>query len=135
MASKIPGVAHIVVADDARRRLSPGLEPKTVVNTHRMLHRAWEDFATWGWAKRNVVSDAHPPRVPRKGRKVWTVTGGTPALPPGQAPRDRRRQRPPRPGCLTPCHPVSPVALPGRAEGCCCYTFTTVPETQKALSH
>jgi hypothetical protein len=27
----------------------------------------------WGWAKRNVVSDAHPLRVPRKGRKVWTV--------------------------------------------------------------
>ena len=60
-------------AEAAHRKLSPGLEPKTVVNTHRMLHRAWEDFATWGWAKRNVVSDAHPPRVPRKGRKVWTV--------------------------------------------------------------
>jgi integrase len=59
--------------ESARRRLNPGLEPKTVVNTHRMLHRAWEDFTTWGWAKRNVVSDAHPPRVPRKGRKVWTV--------------------------------------------------------------
>ena len=44
-----------------------------MVNTHRMLYRAWKDFATWGWAKRNVVSDAHPPRVPRKGRKVWTV--------------------------------------------------------------
>jgi integrase len=53
--------------------LNPGLEPKTVVNTHRMLHRAWADFERWGWAKRNVVSDAHPPRVPRKGRKVWTV--------------------------------------------------------------
>ena len=60
-------------AEAAQRKLSPGLEPKTVVNTHRMLHRAWEDFAVWGWAKRNVVSDAHPPRVPRKGRKVWTV--------------------------------------------------------------
>jgi integrase len=60
-------------AESARRKLNPGLEPKTVVNTHRMLHRAWEDFATWGWAKRNVVSDAHPPRVPRKGRKVWSV--------------------------------------------------------------
>ena len=54
--------------------LNPGLEPKTVVNTHRMLHRAWGDFESWGWAKRNVVSDAHPPRVPRKGRKVWTVS-------------------------------------------------------------
>jgi len=61
-------------AEAERRKLSPGLEPKTVVNTHRMLHRAWEDFTTWGWAKRNIVSDAHPPRVPRKGRKVWTVT-------------------------------------------------------------
>ena len=30
------------------------------MNTHRMLHRAWEDFAVWGWAKRNVVADAHP---------------------------------------------------------------------------
>ena len=60
-------------AEAAQRKLSPGLEPKTVVNTHRMLHRAWEDFTVWGWAKRNIVSDAHPPRVPRKGRKVWTV--------------------------------------------------------------
>jgi integrase len=60
-------------AEAARRTLPPGLEPKTVVNTHLMLHRAWEDFAAWGWAKRNVVSDARPPRVPRKGRKVWTV--------------------------------------------------------------
>ena len=60
-------------AEAAQRKLPPGLEPKTVTNTHRMLHRAWEDFAVWGWAKRNVVSDAHPPRVPRKGRKIWTV--------------------------------------------------------------
>jgi integrase len=51
----------------------PGLEPKTVINTHRMLHRAWEDFVAWGWAKRNVVNDAHPPRLVRKSRKVWTV--------------------------------------------------------------
>jgi hypothetical protein len=57
-------------AETAQRKLNPGLEPKTVVNTHRILHRAWEDFATWGWAKRNFVSHAHPPRVPRKGRKV-----------------------------------------------------------------
>jgi integrase len=61
-------------ADEAaHKKVSPGLEPKTVVNTHRMLHRAWEDFEAWGWAKRNVVNDAHPPRVPRKRRKVWTV--------------------------------------------------------------
>jgi integrase len=57
----------------AERKLPPGLDPKTVVNTHRMLHRAWEDFAAWGWAKRNFVNDAHPPRVPRKKRKTWNV--------------------------------------------------------------
>lgn len=55
------------------KKLPPGLDPKTVVNTHRMLHRAWEDFTAWGWVKRNVVADAHPPRLARKGRKVWTV--------------------------------------------------------------
>ncbi len=55
------------------RKLPPGLDPKTVVNTHRMLHRAWDDFATSGWAKRNVVGDAHPPRVPRKKRKTWNA--------------------------------------------------------------
>jgi hypothetical protein len=52
---------------------SNGLSEKTVVNTHRMLHRAWEDFVTWKWAHRNVVKDAHAPTVPRKGRKVWNV--------------------------------------------------------------
>jgi integrase len=56
-----------------RQGVSPSLAPKTVVNTHRMLHRAWEDFTKWNWAKRNVVNDAHPPRVPRTGRNVWTV--------------------------------------------------------------
>jgi integrase len=58
---------------DSRKPLPPGLEPKTVVNTHRMLHRAWEEFTAWGWAKRNVVAEAHPPRVPRKSRRFWTV--------------------------------------------------------------
>ena len=51
----------------------PGLAPKTVVNTHRMLHRAWEDFVTWGLVKRNVVKDAHVPRVPRRQPSTWNV--------------------------------------------------------------
>jgi len=50
-------------ADRAGGRPRPGLEPKTVVNAHRMLHRAWEDFTAWGWARRNVIRDAHPPYV------------------------------------------------------------------------
>ena len=60
-------------AEAARKKVSHGLEPKTVVNTHPMLHRAWEDFTIWGWAKRNTMSGAHPLRVPRKGHKFWTV--------------------------------------------------------------
>ena len=60
-------------APASKPRPPSGLEPETVDNTHRMLHRAWEDFTAWGWVKRNVVADAHPPRVVRKGRKVWTV--------------------------------------------------------------
>jgi integrase len=72
--AKGPSGTTVAKAREASRsKLPPGLEPKTVVNTHRMLHRAWADFAVWGWAKRNVVADAHPPRVPRKGRRVWTV--------------------------------------------------------------
>jgi hypothetical protein len=36
------------------------------------------------------------------------------AVPLGEAPSDRGgRQRPPRPGCLIPCRPVSPVSPPG----------------------
>jgi integrase len=50
-----------------------GLAPKTVVNVHRGLHRAWEDFEAWKWVHRNVAKDAHPPTVPRQGRTVWTV--------------------------------------------------------------
>jgi integrase len=51
----------------------PGLAPKTVVNVHRMLHRVWEDGSRWRYVKRNVVSDASPPRVPRTSRTTWTV--------------------------------------------------------------
>jgi integrase len=50
-----------------------GLAPKTVVNAHRMLHRAWEDFETWKWVHRNAAKNAHPPSIPRQGRKVWNV--------------------------------------------------------------
>jgi hypothetical protein len=46
-----------------------------------------------------------------------------PVIPLGQAPSDRGRQRPPRPRCLVPCHPVSPVALPSGAEPYFYYTF------------
>ena len=66
-------------------------------------------------------------RVPvtpsRTGRDRWA-----PALPPGEAPSDRGRQRPPRPGCLAACQPVSPVRprIPHRHP-----TLVTFPVTQR----
>jgi integrase len=50
-----------------------GLSPKTVVNVHRMLHRAWTDAVTWRYVTRNVVAETSPPRVPRTRRQTWTV--------------------------------------------------------------
>src|SRR5690242_10049668 len=49
----------------------------------------------------------------------------------GRAPSDRGQQRPPRLGCLIPCHPVSPVALPGRAKPCSYYTFYYIARRAK----
>ena len=63
-----------------------------------------------------------------------SADAGAPTILLGQAPSDRRRQRPPRPGCLIPFHPVSSVALPGRAEACCCYAFCYSSRDAKALS-
>ena len=54
-------------------------------------------------------------------RSAWTGRGrDTPGISPRQAPRDGGRQRPPRPGCPIPCHPVSP---PGCTGPLSCYTF------------
>ena len=56
------------------------------------------------------------------GLGLAVVVAHAPLVPLGEAPSDRRRQRPPRPGCLIPCHPVSPVALPGGTQRCSYYT-------------
>jgi len=56
---------------------------------------------------------------------------GCTCIPLGQAPRDRRRQRPPRPRCLIPCHAVSPVALPGSADRVAATCFATRLKRQK----
>jgi site-specific recombinase XerC len=53
--------------------LDPGLGPKTVVNVHRMLHKAWADATVWRYVKRNVVAEANPPRVPRTKKQTWSV--------------------------------------------------------------
>ena len=64
-------------------------------------------------------ADRPPACWPRNG----TRHGKGPCYLWGKAPSGRGRQRPPRPGCLIPCRSVSPVALPGRAEPCSCYTL------------
>ena len=59
--SKKPSRRQVEITKErAERKVSPGLEPKTVANTHRMLHRAWQDFMAWGWAKRNVAKRRAP---------------------------------------------------------------------------
>ena len=65
--------------------------------------------------------------------KRASADAGAPTILLGRAPSDRGRRRPPRPRCLASCRPVSPVALPGSAEPCCCYMFCYTPETPKAL--
>lgn len=57
----------------AKPALSPGLGPKTVVNVHRMLHRAWEDGVKWRHLKRNVIAETSPPRVPHSKRTTWDI--------------------------------------------------------------
>jgi integrase len=58
----------------SRSKLAPGLEPKTVVNAHRMLHRAWEDFSVWGG--QNGISSMTRIRPESRARvaRVWNVT-------------------------------------------------------------
>src|SRR6266567_4660078 len=93
------------------------------------------------------------PRRPDKAPRIGTAVSATPTLNSSKGctrargsrlPRaDIRRiwlnpvaatrapARPPRPGCLIPCHPVS---LPGGTEPVATTRLTTAPDTQKALS-
>ena len=52
-------------------RREGGLAPKTIVNIHRMLHRALRDAVRWDMAPRNAADDAQPPRQQRPRREVW----------------------------------------------------------------
>lgn len=55
---------------------SAGLAPKTVKNTHRMLHRAFRDAVAWQYITNNPAEHASLPRVSR-GRKskhaTWSI--------------------------------------------------------------
>ncbi len=53
--------AHLAAAYD--RLLSRGLSAKSVLNAHRLLHRALDDAVRWGMLVRNPCDLVDPPRV------------------------------------------------------------------------
>lgn len=55
--------AHLAAAYD--RLLGRGLSAKSVLNTHRLLHRALEDAVRWGMLVRNPCDLVDPPRATR----------------------------------------------------------------------
>jgi hypothetical protein len=119
-----------------RSRIGTALSATPLINSSKGKQVLVLAFLVGGCPTRHPAGRRNPAaatRVPaspaRTGTDRWV-----PALPPGQAPSDRGRQRPPRPGCLIPCHPVPPVSPPGRVEGCCCYTFYYSSRNAKALS-
>ncbi len=57
--------------DHGRLRGEGGLAPKTIVNIHRMLHRALRDAVRWDMTPRNAADDAQPPRSRRPRITVW----------------------------------------------------------------
>lgn len=50
-----------------------GLWPKTVRNTHTMIHRALTDALRWGRVARNVAELADPPKARGREMKTWTA--------------------------------------------------------------
>ncbi len=58
--------------EHGRVRGPGGLAPKTVVNVHRMMHRALRDAMQWDLVPRNAAEGATGPRVPHAKRLVWT---------------------------------------------------------------
>jgi hypothetical protein len=86
------------------------------------VSRSWLPHAT---GRRPADLARHSSRLPafRLVQHERDEIGGHLGVSLGRAPSGRGSQRPPRPGCLIPCHPVSPVSPPGRAEPCSYYTF------------
>jgi integrase len=57
--------------DHGQRPGDGGLAPKTIINIHRMLHRALRDAVRWDMTPRNAAQDAQPPRSRRPKVTVW----------------------------------------------------------------
>ena len=57
--------------DHGAVRGEAGWLPKTIINIHRMLHRALRDAVRWDMAPRNAAEDAQPPALQRTQLSVW----------------------------------------------------------------
>jgi integrase len=58
---------------ETRRKLGPGLSPKTVRNVHGMLSKAFRDGVRWGRLYRNPCDAADPPKGHAPEMKAWTA--------------------------------------------------------------
>ena len=108
------------LCDPVAPRRSPGHGRSGDPQEHALLCREG------AVARSRHLARAHIPAVQCGRQDRWI-----PGLPLGEAPRDHRQQRPARPGCPIPCHPVS---LPDRTDPVSEARFTTLPGTRKALS-
>lgn len=57
---------------EGRRRRPGGLSPKSVRNTHVVMHRALRDAVRWGYVVRNVAEAVDAPKVKHEDMKFWT---------------------------------------------------------------
>lgn len=62
--------AHLL--EEGRARSSGGLSPKSVLNIHRMLHRALVPAVKSGLLPRDVLDNAIPPAVPDRQPACWS---------------------------------------------------------------
>jgi len=69
---KLQELTPLAVERCYARLLKGGLAPKTVRNTHTVLHRALADAERLGVLVRSPVAAARPPSVPRHERPTWS---------------------------------------------------------------
>jgi integrase len=55
-----------------RRRTKGPLHPKTVRNTHLVLHRALKDAVRWGYVVRNVADVVDAPKAKQAEQQIWS---------------------------------------------------------------
>jgi len=68
---KLSQVTPLVLQGLYAALAADGLAPRSVVNTHRLLHRALGQAVRWGLLPRNACDGAEPPRPGRPVMKTW----------------------------------------------------------------